>query len=79
MMTAEIRDPRGDTGTGVEITAIGNRRHRTSRDLVADMVEVETGKTAEAAVSEGGMVQTQTPPPIRAENSGRWTYQSRRR
>ena len=64
-MAAEIGDPTGDTGTGAEITAIGNLSHSitgTARDLLADMVEVETGTTAEAAVREGYMVQTPTPP-----------------
>ena len=62
MMAAEIRDPTGDTGTGAEITAIGTWRHRTTRDSVADVVEVGTGTTAEAAVSEVAIVQTPTPP-----------------
>ena len=61
-MASEIRDPTGDTGKGAEITAIGTRRHRTARYLVADGAEVETGTTAEAAVHEGAMVQTPTPP-----------------
>ena len=34
----------------------------TARDLVADVVEVETGTTADAAVCEGAMVQTPKPP-----------------
>ena len=55
-------DPTGDTGTGVEITDIGTWRQRTARYLVADVVEAETGMTAEAAVREGAMVQTQIPP-----------------
>ena len=62
-MASESRNPTGDTGTGEEITAIGTRKHRTARYLVADVVEVETGTTAEAAVREGAMVQTPTPPP----------------
>ena len=68
MMAAEIRDPTGCTGTGAEITYIGTRRHSitgTAQDLVADMVEVEMGTTAEAAVRKGGMVQTPTPPPTK--------------
>ena len=70
MMAAEIRDPKGDTGIGSEITAIGTRRHSitgTAQDLVADVVEVEMGTTAEAAVCEGSMVQTPTPSPPRRE------------
>ena len=61
-MASEIRDPTGDTGTGGYITDIGTRRHRTARDSVTYMVEVETGTTAEAAVREGAMFQTPTPP-----------------
>ena len=49
MMAADIRYPTGYTGIGGEIMAIGTRRHRTARDLVADVVEVETGTTAELA------------------------------
>ena len=64
MTAAEIGDPTGDSGTGVEIKAKETRRHSimgTSRYLVADMMEVDMGTTAEAAVREGAMVQT--PPP----------------
>ena len=61
-MESEIRDPTGDTGTGEDITEIGTRRHKTAQDLVADVVEVETGKTAEAVVRERAMFQTPTPP-----------------
>ena len=64
-MAAEIRDPTGDTGTGADITAIGTQKHRTAQDLVADVVEVDTGTMAEAAVREGAMVQTTTSPPPR--------------
>ena len=79
-MASEIRHPTGGTGTGADITAIGNPRHRTAQDLVADVVEVETGTAAEAAVRDEAMVQTPTPPhPRRAENSGRRTYWSLRR
>ena len=60
-MAEEIRDPTGDTGTGVEITAIGTQRHRTAQYLVVDVVEVETGTTAEAEMREGDMVQTSPP------------------
>ena len=72
-MASELRYPTGDTGKGADITDIGDRRHRTARYSVADMVEAETGTTAEAAVREGAMVQTPTPPPRRAENFGRRT------
>ena len=67
MIATEIRDPKGDTGTGAEIKAIGTWRHSitgTARYLVADVVEVETGTTAEAAVREEAMVKHQ-PPPLR--------------
>ena len=50
----------------MEITAIETRRHNitgTAQDSVVDMVEVEAGTTAEAAVREGAMVQPPTPPP----------------
>ena len=60
-MASEIRDPTGDTGTGVDIMDIGTRRHRTAQDLVADMVEAETVITAEAALREEAMFQTPTP------------------
>ena len=64
MTASEIGDPTGETGTGTEITAKETRRDiipGTAQDLVASVVEVETGTTAEAAVREGAMVQT--PPP----------------
>ena len=61
-MASEIRDPTGDTGTGAYITDIGTWRHITERELVADVVEADTGITAKAAVREGFMVQTPTPP-----------------
>ena len=61
-MAEDIRDPTGDTGTGADITVIGTLRHRTARYSVADVVEVETGITEEAAVRKGAMVQKQTPP-----------------
>ena len=64
-MAAEIGDPTEDTETGAEITAKETWRHSitgTARYLVAGVVEVETGTTAEAAVCEGGMVQTPNPP-----------------
>ena len=65
MMAAEIRDLMGDTDTGAEIKATGTQRHSitgTAQGSVADVVEVETETTAEAAVREGAMVQTPTPP-----------------
>ena len=62
-MASENKDPTGDTGTGADITDIGSRRIRTERDLVVDLAEAEMEITAEAAVNEGAMVQTPTPPP----------------
>ena len=64
-MAADIRDPTGDTGTGAEITAKETQRHSitgTAQDSLADVVEADTGKTAEAAMREGAMVLTPTPP-----------------
>ena len=64
MMAAEIRDPKGDTGTGAEIMAKETRRHSitgTAQDSVVGVVEVDTLTTAEAAVREVVMVQTSTP------------------
>ena len=78
LMASEIRTPTGDTGTGAEFTDIGTWRLRTVRDLVAAVVEAETEITAEAAVREGEMFQTPTPPPRRTENSGRQRERSRR-
>ena len=52
-MASENRNPKGDTGTGADITDIGTQRLRTARDLVADVAEVEREITAEAAVGEG--------------------------
>ena len=69
-MALEIRDPTGDTGTGADITDIGTRKHRTAQDLVADVVEAEIVITAEAAVNEGAMVQTLTPPTKRERKLG---------
>ena len=63
-MAEEIGDPTGDTGTGEEITAKETWRYSitgTARYLVAGVVEVEKGTTAEAAVRKGDMVQTTTP------------------
>ena len=65
MMAADIRDPMGDIATGAEIMAMETRRHSimgTAQDSVVDVVEVETGTTAEVAVLEGAMVQTPPPP-----------------
>ena len=61
-MASEHRHPTGDTGTGA---VIGTWSTRTSQYLVADVADVATAltkKTAEAAVGEGAMVQTPTPP-----------------
>ena len=74
---AEIRDHAFDTGTGAQDTVQENQRERptgTAQYLVADRVGTlveDTGIMAEAAVCEGAMVQTPTPPRRRAENSGR--------
>ena len=62
-MASESRDPTEDTRTGAEITDIGTQRIKTAQDLVADVAEAETEITEEAAVGEGEMVQTPTPPP----------------
>ena len=58
-MASENRHPTGDTGTGAVIRP---RRIRTGQDLVSDVSVTETDITAEAAVGEGAMVQTPTPP-----------------
>ena len=74
MTATDIRDPTGDTGTGAGATVKETRRNSTTgtaQDLVADVMEVETGTTVEAAVRGEAMVQTPTPPPRRQpENSG---------
>ena len=57
MMALEHTHPTGERGTGA---VIKTRRPRTDTDLVADEVDVaaaETGKTAEAEVGVGEMVQ----------------------
>ena len=61
-MALESRDPTGGTGTGADFTNIGTRILRMAQDSVADVAEAETEITAEAAVCEGSMVQTPTPP-----------------
>ena len=70
-MALEHRHPTGEPRTGA---VIRTRRPRTAQDLVADVADVaaaETDKTEEAAVGEGEMVQTPTPPPPRqTENLG---------
>ena len=58
-MASEHRHPTGEPGTGA---VIGTRRPRTEHDLVVDVAAAETGKTAEAEVVVGKMVQPQTPP-----------------
>ena len=79
-MASESRDPTGDTEAGADITDIGTQRLRTAQDLVAAVVEAETEIMEEAAVLEGAMVQTPTPPPPRrTENLGRRKERSRRR
>ena len=65
MTAAEIGDPTGDTRTGAVVTVKEVHRDsiiRTAQDSVADVVELETGTTSEAAVRGGAMVQTPTPP-----------------
>ena len=55
-----------DTRTGAGVTVKETQRDNTTgtaRYLGVDVVEVETGKTAEAVVHKGAMVQTPTPPP----------------
>ena len=58
-MASEKRDPTGATGTRA---VIGTRRLIKAQDLVADVAATETVITAEAAVGEGAIVQTPTPP-----------------
>ena len=58
-MASVNRHPTGDTGIGA---AIETRRIRTAQDLVADVSAAETEMMVGAAVSEGAMVQTPTPP-----------------
>ena len=58
-MASENRHPTGYTGIW---EVIGTRILRTAQDLVADVAAAETEITAEAAVGEGAMVQTPTPP-----------------
>ena len=56
-MASEHRHPTGEPGTG---EVIETRRPRTEQDLVEDVADVsaeETGKTAEAEVGMGEMVQ----------------------
>ena len=62
MIVSESRDPTGDTGTGADFTDIATWRLRTAQYLVADVLESDTEITAEAAVRDGAMVQTPTPP-----------------
>ena len=64
MTAAEIGDPTGDTRTEAGVTVKETQKDsipETAQDLVTDMVEVDTGTTAEVAVREGAMVQTPTP------------------
>ena len=58
-MASENRHPTGDMGTGA---VLGTRRLIMAQDLVADVAGAETEITAVAAMGEGGMVQTPTPP-----------------
>ena len=58
-MASEHRHPTGEPGAGA---VIKTRRPRSDQDLVADVTAAETGKTAEAEVSMGEMVQPQPPP-----------------
>ena len=63
LTASELRHPTGDPGTGADIET---QRHRTVPYLVANVVDVtaaETGRTAEAEVGVGEMVQPRTPPP----------------
>ena len=65
MTAAEIGDPTGDTGTGAGVTVKEPQSYRTTgtaRYSVADVVELETGTTSEAAVREGDMVERPTLP-----------------
>ena len=58
-MASEHRHPTREPGKGA---VIKTRRPRTEHNLVADVAEAEMGKTAEAEVGVGEMVQPQTPP-----------------
>ena len=66
-MASERRDTIGDIGTGADFTDIGTRRLRTAQDSVVAVVEAETEMTVEAAVREGAVVQTPTPPPTKTD------------
>ena len=66
-MALKHRHPTGEPGTGANIET---RRPRTDPDLAADMETAETGKTAEAEVGVGEMVQPQTPPTNMDRNLG---------
>ena len=61
-MTSESKYPGGDTGTAADFTDIGTWIVRTAQDSVVGGAEAETEITTEAAVCEGVMVQTPTPP-----------------
>ena len=71
-MASDISYTTGDTETGANITDIGTRWHRTAQYLVADVMEAETGITAEAAVHKGYMVQTPTPPQPHQDGEETW-------
>ena len=55
----------GEIGTGAGVTVKETQKDsitETAQDLVTDMVEVDTGTSAEVEVRKGAMVQTPTPP-----------------
>ena len=63
----EHRHPTGEPGTGEDIET---QRSRTDPYLAADVAAAETGKTAEAEVGVGEMVQPNPPPTKTDRNLG---------
>ena len=73
MTASEIGDPMGEIGTGAGVTVKETQKDsitETAQDLVTDMVEVDTVKTAGVEVREGAMVQTPTPPTKKGRKFG---------
>ena len=66
-MASEHRHPTGEPGTGADIETW---RPRTDPYLAADVAAAETGRTAEAEMGVGEMVQPQTPPTKTDRNIG---------
>ena len=57
MTASELRHPTGDPGTGADIETWGNRKVPYLAADVVDVAAAETGRTAEAEVGVGEMVQ----------------------